>query len=99
MLREQISALQSTGGELLAKASACSNIRDAQQFTDLALKCFDEARKILEENRRNHVVFFAELSLAGGFKPDYQAFLRFVERNGLDVVSESDFAILLAGVM
>ena len=98
MLKDQALRLHELGNELLTKASASSKATDVQLFTDLALNSYRESRLIWDTIRVNSVLTFFECQLRQFTGITYSNYLDFCARNGLEILSETDFEAVLDGI-
>ena len=98
MLKNQVVILQETGTELLQKAALSTQAKDVREFTTLGLQCLSEVRDILDKMRHNSTLLFLECATHLRLKGNYPAYLTFCARNSLEILSETDFNLVISEI-
>jgi len=75
MFKSQSQKLNETGLELLDGATRCTKASDVKLFTELGMKCLEEAREILSEMKSNSILIFVECGANVGALGNYGAYL------------------------
>ncbi len=97
MYKTQVIQLNDAATTYLKHAEAAPKPSDKKHFTSLAIQCFQEARKISQDEKVNTVEIYLEFLLLTEQKPTPDFFANYVEfclRNKLAVFSQQDFLSL-----
>ena len=98
MLKNQILTLTKTGEELLLKAQSAQKAKDIETLTDLGLKCLAQAREIVLAMRHNSLLLYLECLTQLEKRGSYTNYQDFCARNGLEILSEQDFDLMVAEI-
>jgi hypothetical protein len=94
MLKHQVMTLQQTGSDLLAKATRAPTAKETSTLTDLALRCFSEARMVIAAQTKASITLYLECCLHLGVTGDYPHYVEFCIRNGLETLCLEDFTAI-----
>jgi len=91
MIKTQYMMLNETGMRLISESRNYTKVAEIEKMINMGMKLMEEARTIMELQKRNSVVLFMEFCAHVGISPNYVVFLEFCTRNNLDMYSETDF--------
>lgn len=93
-----LTALQTTGLELLEKARMSAKASDVVTFTEQGLSCLMEAKEMARDLAANSLLLYLECFAILGEDPTFQRYVEFCLRNRLTPLGIDDFNAVLCKI-